>query len=133
MRKRAALAQALIVRPNVVLMDEPFSDLDVQVRALMENELLDLWASTEASVVFVTHDIEEAIALADRVVVMTAGPARIKDIYTVDLPRPRNVSEIRFHHRFSELYREIWEDLRSEVLKNYECVRQPEIRRIRYS
>ncbi len=133
MRKRAALAQSLIIQPNVLLMDEPFSDLDVQIRALMENELLDLWASTEASVVFVTHDIVEAIALADRVVVMTAGPASIKDIYAVDLPRPRNVAEIRFHRRFAELYKEIWEDLRSEVLKNYERIRQPEIRKVRYS
>ena len=101
-------------------MDEPFSALDVQTRALMEDELLDLWASTSASVVFVTHDLEEAIALSDRVCVMTAGPGTVKGIYDIDLPRPRHVAEIRFEPRFVELYRDIWENLRDEVLLSYE-------------
>src|SRR5438046_6036407 len=77
-------------------MDEPFSALDVQTRTLMENELLQLWSANRSSVVFVTHDLEEAIALADRVVVLTAGPGTVKGVYRVDLPRPRNVAKIRF-------------------------------------
>ena len=120
MRKRVSLAQSLITSPEILLMDEPFSSLDVQTRALMEDELLDLWASTSASVVFVTHDLEEAIALSDRVCVMTAGPGTVKGIYEIDLPRPRHVSEIRFDTRFVDLYREIWEHLREEVLLSYE-------------
>jgi NitT/TauT family transport system ATP-binding protein len=120
MRKRVALAQTLINSPEVLLMDEPFSALDVQTRTLMENELLDLWAASSASVVFVTHDLEEAIALADRVFVLTAGPATVKGNYLVDLPRPRSVSEIRFQPRFDQIYQEIWSDLRDEVLVSYE-------------
>jgi sulfonate transport system ATP-binding protein len=120
MRKRLALAQTLINEPRILLMDEPFSALDVQTRALMENELLGLWSSLSASVVFITHDLEEAIALADRVVVITAGPGTIKGAYSIDLPRPRNVSEIRFDPRFVQLYEEIWQDLREEVLVSYE-------------
>src|SRR6202023_3421687 len=111
MRKRVGLAQSLINGPRILLMDEPFSALDVQTRSLMENELLSLWSSTSASVVFVTHDLEEAIALADRVVVITAGPGTVKGTYEVDLPRPRNVAEIRFDPRFVRIYQEIWSDL----------------------
>ena len=120
MRKRVALAQSLINEPRILLMDEPFSALDVQTRTLMENELLALWTSTSASVVFVTHDLEEAIALADRVFVLTAGPATVKGDYVVDLARPRNVAEIRFEPRFAQLHQEIWNDLRDEVLLSYE-------------
>jgi len=120
MRKRVSLAQTLINEPKILLMDEPFSALDVQTRTLMENELLTLWASTSASVVFVTHDLEEAIALADRVFVITAGPGTVKGTYTIDLPRPRNVAEIRFDPRFVQLYHQIWEDLRDEVVISYE-------------
>jgi NitT/TauT family transport system ATP-binding protein len=120
MRKRVALAQSLIIEPAVLLMDEPFSDLDVQTRALMEEDLLKLCASTRVSVVYVTHDIEEAITLANSIVVMTTGPARIKKIYSVDIPRPAKATDIRFHTRFGELYRQIRDDLRSEVLKTYD-------------
>jgi NitT/TauT family transport system ATP-binding protein len=120
MRKRVALAQTLINHPRIILMDEPFSALDVQTRTLMENELLALWSASGASVVFVTHDLEEAIALADRVVVLTAGPATVKGVYSVDLARPRNVAEIRFDPRFNEIYQVIWNDLREEVLVSYE-------------
>ena len=120
MRKRVALAQTLINNPRIILMDEPFSALDVQTRSLMENELLALWAATGASVVFVTHDLEEAIAMADRVIVLTAGPATVKGSYTVDLARPRNVAEIRFDPRFNDIYQTIWNDLREEVLVSYE-------------
>jgi NitT/TauT family transport system ATP-binding protein len=120
MRKRVALAQSLINGPRILLMDEPFSALDVQTRSLMENELLGLWASTSASVVFVTHDLEEAISMSDRVFVITAAPGTVKSNYRVDLPRPRNVAEIRFQPRFTEIYEEIWNDLRDEVLVSYE-------------
>jgi len=116
MRKRVALAQSLINSPRILLMDEPFSALDVQTRAIMSNELLTLWELTRPAVVFVTHDLEEAIALADKVVVMTAGPgATIKSTFPIDLPRPRVVQEIRFDPHFVALYRNIWEALRSEV------------------
>lgn len=124
MRKRVSLAQTLITEPRILLMDEPFSALDVQTRALMEDELLDLWSATSASVMFVTHDLEEAIALADRVCVLTAGPATVKGIYQVDLPRPRNVAEIRFEPRFTQIYQEIWDALRDEVVISYERTKQ---------
>jgi len=124
MRKRVALAQTFINEPQILLMDEPFSALDVQTRLLMEDELLQLWSTHSASVVFVTHDLEEAISLADRVCVLTAGPATVKSIYTIDLPRPRKVEEIRFDPRFVQLYQEIWGDLREEVLISYERNKQ---------
>jgi NitT/TauT family transport system ATP-binding protein len=119
MRKRVALAQSLINEPKVLLMDEPFSALDVQTRSIMSDELLSLWDLTRPSVVFVTHDLEEAIALADKVVVLTAGPGRVKGTFRVDLPRPRNAQEIRFTDEFLSLYHEIWEALRSEVETAY--------------
>jgi NitT/TauT family transport system ATP-binding protein len=115
MRKRVALAQTLVNEPSILLMDEPFSALDVQTRALMQDELLRLWAGTGAAVVFVTHDLEEAVALADRVVVMTAGPATVKDSFDVPLPRPRDVEEVRLTADFLAIYREVWECLRAEV------------------
>ncbi|MEJ0017720.1 MAG: ABC transporter ATP-binding protein [Acetobacteraceae bacterium] len=115
MRKRAALAQSLIVDPRILLMDEPFSALDIQTRQIMENELLALWQETGKTVMFITHDLEEAIALADQVVVLSARPARVKGIYPVDLERPRDVTEIRMRPDFMELYRRIWSDLREEV------------------
>src|SRR5579875_2433071 len=124
MRKRVALAQTFINEPQILLMDEPFSALDVQTRTLMGNELLNLWSAFSSSVVFVTHDLEEAIALADRVCVLTAGPATVKGIYTIDLPRPRKVAEIRFDPRFVQLYHDIWEDLRDEVMISYERTKQ---------
>jgi NitT/TauT family transport system ATP-binding protein len=120
MRKRVALAQILILDPQLLLMDEPFSALDVQTRQLMENELLDLWSANRKSVLFITHDLEEAIALSDRVIVLSAGPAAhpIGD-YAIDLPRPRDVNEIRLAPRFVDLHREIWHKLKDEVLKTY--------------
>jgi NitT/TauT family transport system ATP-binding protein len=116
MRKRVALAQSWVVNPQILLMDEPFSALDIQTRQIMETELLALWQETRKTVLFVTHDLEEAIALADVVVVLSARPARIKGMYTVDLPRPRDVSEIRLIPHFIELYNQIWADLRTEVM-----------------
>jgi NitT/TauT family transport system ATP-binding protein len=115
MRKRVAMAQTLITEPSLLLLDEPFGALDVQTRELMQDELLELWSGTGAAVVFVTHDLTEAISLADRVVVMTAGPATIKDIVAIDLPRPRRVEEIRLTPEFTELYKRVWDSLREEV------------------
>ena len=115
MRKRVALAQTFINRPEILLMDEPFSALDMQTRTLMQDELLKLWGGTGGSVVFVTHDIEEAIALADRVFVLSARPATLKRVYPIDLPRPRVMAEVRYHPNFIELSKRIWADLREEV------------------
>ena len=120
MRKRLALAQTLIMRADILLMDEPFSALDVQTRQLMENELLALWAEDKKSVLFITHDLEEAIALSDRVVVLSAGPGtRPIGDFRIDLPRPRDVSEIRMTPDFLALHREIWAAMKEEVLKAY--------------
>src|ERR671930_486093 len=119
MRKRVSLATTLIYGPPVLLMDEPFSALDVQTRNLMENELLELWAETRNTVLFITHDLEEAIALSDEVIVLTAGPGRVKASYPIPLPRPRNVVEIRFREEFTRLYEQIWKDLRDEVQQSY--------------
>ncbi len=124
MRKRVALAQTLINDPKILLMDEPFSALDVQTRVLMQDELLQLWSATGASVVFVTHDLDEAIALADRVFVLTAGPATVKSFYEIELPRPRVTSEVRFDPRFIEYSKLLWQDLREEVLISYDRSRK---------
>jgi len=120
MRKRVSLAQMLILDPHIVLMDEPFSALDVQTRQLMENELLELWSADRKSVIFITHDLEEAISLSDRVVVLSAGPATHPiGEFVIDLPRPRDVSEIRMTPRFIELHDRIWHSMKEEVLKGY--------------
>ena len=120
MRKRVALAQMLILDPQILLMDEPFSALDIQTRQLMENELLELWSANRKSVLFITHDLEEAIALSDRVVVLAAGPGThpIAE-FVIDLPRPRDVADIRMTPRFVELHGALWHPLKSEVLKGY--------------
>ena len=119
-RKRVALAQVLIRNPAILLMDEPFGPLDAQTRGLMGDLLLKLWSADRKAVLFVTHDLEEAISLADRVVVMSAGPAsRIVSEHIIDLPRPRKTSEIRLEPRFHALQRAIWSDLRDEVMKAY--------------
>jgi NitT/TauT family transport system ATP-binding protein len=119
MRKRVALAQTLVGEPSILLMDEPFSALDVQTRSLMQDELLRLWSGAGtargAAVVFVTHDLEEAVVLGDRVVVMTAGPATVKASFDVPLERPRDAEEIRLTPEFLDIYREVWESLRGEV------------------
>jgi NitT/TauT family transport system ATP-binding protein len=121
MRKRVSLAQMLILDPAILLMDEPFSALDVQTRSLMENELLEIWSANRKSVLFITHDIEEAIALSDRVVVLSAGPASHPiGEFVIDLPRPRDVAEVRLTPRFVALHHAIWEVLRAEVVKGYE-------------
>ncbi len=119
-RKRVAMAQMLIRDPKILLMDEPFGPLDAQTRALMGDLLLDLWSKDRKAVMFVTHDLEEAIALADRVIVMSAGPAAtLVSQHVVDLPRPRDLNEIRLTPQFHALQAAIWADLRDEVLKTY--------------
>ena len=115
MRKRVALAQSLINEPQLLLLDEPFSALDVQTRAIMTEELMQLWEQTGSTVMFVTHDLEEAIALSDRVLVLTAGPASVKANFKIDLPRPRKARDIRFSPEFIKIYQEIWEVIREEV------------------
>jgi len=117
MRKRVALAQTFINNPQVLLMDEPFSALDVQTRELMQEELLQLWAQAKSAVLFVTHDLDEAILLADRVAVLTTRPARVKSVHTIDLPRPRDVATLRYDERFIAIARRISDDLREEVLR----------------
>jgi NitT/TauT family transport system ATP-binding protein len=120
MRKRTSLAQTLVLDPDIILMDEPFSALDVQTRQLMENEVLALWAEKKKAVLFITHDLDEAIAMSDRVVVMSAGPGSHPiGEFTIDLPRPRDVAEVRVTPRFVELHQAIWDVLREEVLKGY--------------
>jgi NitT/TauT family transport system ATP-binding protein len=120
MRKRTALAQVLALDPDIILMDEPFSALDIQTRQLMENEVLDLWAAKKKAVLFITHDLDEAIAMSDRVVVLSAGPGTHPiGEFAIDLPRPRNVAEVRNQPRFVELHKQIWDVLRDEVLKGY--------------
>ena len=121
MRKRTALAQVLALDPDIILMDEPFSALDIQTRQLMENEVLALWAARRKAVLFITHDLDEAIAMSDRVVVLSAGPAtRPIGEFTIDLPRPRDVAEIRLTPRFIELHDKIWHSMKEEVLKGYQ-------------
>jgi sulfonate transport system ATP-binding protein len=119
-RKRVGLAQVLIRDPKILLMDEPFGPLDAQTRQLMGSLLLELWTADRKAVLFVTHDLEEAIALADRVVIMSAGPgARIIGDWRVSLPRPRDIYEVRLDQQFHALHREIWGVLKAEVLKGY--------------
>jgi len=120
MRKRTSLAQTLALDPDIILMDEPFSALDIQTRQLMENEVLDLWAQKKKAVLFITHDLDEAIAMSDRVVVLSAGPAsRPIGEFAVDLERPRDVAEVRTTPAFIALHNAIWDVLREEVLKGY--------------
>jgi NitT/TauT family transport system ATP-binding protein len=119
-RKRVGLAQVLIRDPRILLMDEPFGPLDAQTRQIMGNLLLELWTADRKAVLFVTHDLEEAIALADRVVIMSAGPkARIIGDWRVPLARPRDILEVRLQQEFHSLHREIWGVLKAEVLKSY--------------
>jgi NitT/TauT family transport system ATP-binding protein len=121
MRKRVALAQTLVLDPDIILMDEPFSALDIQTRQLMENEVLELWSAKKKAVLFITHDLDEAIAMSDRVMVLSAGPGTHPiGEFAIDLPRPRDVAEIRSHPRFVELHAQIWGVLREEVMKAYQ-------------
>ncbi|MBC7631770.1 MAG: ABC transporter ATP-binding protein [Flavobacterium sp.] len=120
MRKRTAVAQAWIIDPDVLLMDEPFSALDVQTRQIMENELLALWQESEKAVVFITHDLDEAIALSDEVVILGAGPAStVVGRYQIGIDRPRDLMDIRSLPEFTDIYHEIWAQLKEEVVSTY--------------
>jgi NitT/TauT family transport system ATP-binding protein len=119
-RKRVGLAQVLIRDPKILLMDEPFGPLDAQTRQIMGNLLLDLWSADRKAVMFVTHDLEEAIALSDRVLIMSAGPAaKIIGEWPVPLARPRDIGEVKLDPVFHRLHREIWDALKDEVLEGY--------------
>jgi sulfonate transport system ATP-binding protein len=121
MRKRVAMAAALINNPRILLMDEPFGALDVQTKAIMQTELLQLWEQLRPSVLFITHDLDEAVALSDRVVIMTSSPGSVKDVFDIDLPRPRgDVQEIRHEQHFQELQGRIWSSLKDEVTRAYQ-------------
>lgn len=115
MRKRVGLATTMAYEPSILLMDEPFGALDAQTRVLLQDDLLRVWEAERRTVLFVTHDLTEAISLADRVIVMSARPARIKTQYRVDLPRPRSAEDARYHPNFEPLHRQIWSDLRPEL------------------
>ncbi|MBI2155956.1 MAG: ABC transporter ATP-binding protein [Candidatus Rokubacteria bacterium] len=115
MQKRASIARTMVYDPDVVLMDEPFGALDAQTRMILQAELLKVWSLKAKTILFITHDIVEAIALADRVVLMTRRPGTIKDVFRVDLPRPRNVFEIHGQPGFAEMYRRIWEHFKVEM------------------
>lgn len=120
-RKRASICATMVYEPKLMLMDEPFSALDVQTRDLIETDVLRVWGELgKQSIIFVTHDLEEAIAMSDRVIVLTRGPGRIKADYAIDLPRGRDVREIRSDPRFIEIYQRIWADLRVEVLATHD-------------
>ncbi|MSP41395.1 MAG: ABC transporter ATP-binding protein [Deltaproteobacteria bacterium] len=114
MKQRVGLARALATEPEVLLMDEPFAALDAQTRDLMQAELLQIWEHTKKTVLFVTHSIEEAAYLSDRVIVMSARPGRTKDILKIDLPRPRDY-EMRLTPKFNEIKLRIWDVLKEEL------------------
>lgn len=119
-KKRVALAQVLVREPKILLMDEPFGPLDAQTRLIMSELLLDLWQADRKAVMFVTHDLDEAIALSDRVLVMSAGPrASIIGDFPIPLARPRDIAEVRSEPEFHRLHAAIWNTLRDEVRKTY--------------
>jgi NitT/TauT family transport system ATP-binding protein len=120
MRKRVTLARTLIYRPETVLMDEPFGELDAQLKLILQDELLRLWDRNNMSIVFVTHDLNEAVALADRVIVMSARPGQIKEVISTDLPRPRDVFEIKFDDRFKEVSEAVWQAIHEDMMRGTE-------------
>jgi NitT/TauT family transport system ATP-binding protein len=120
MRKRVVLARTLVYGPETLLMDEPFGALDAQLKLVLHQQLLTLWQDTSTTILFVTHDLSEAITLADRVVVVGPRPAQVRMIQTVDLPRPRDVFEVRFDDRFRDLNHELWQVLGSDMLEGEE-------------
>jgi NitT/TauT family transport system ATP-binding protein len=115
MRKRAQLARSLVYEPDVLLMDEPFGALDAQLRLMLQAELLRTWEGSGKTLIFVTHDLTEAISLADRVIVMSTRPGRIRAIERIDLPRPRDVFSIRFLPDFGEYFERLWAALREDM------------------
>ena len=120
MRKRVTLARTLIYDPETLLMDEPFGALDAQLKLILQDELLRLWEATHKTIVFVTHDLAEAVSLANRVVVISARPGRVKMIEKVALPHPRNVFQVRFSPNFGVHFERLWECLREDLRKGEE-------------
>jgi NitT/TauT family transport system ATP-binding protein len=117
MRQRVSIVRAFANDPEILLMDEPFSALDEQNKVLLHEELLRIWEATKKTVVFITHSVEEAVTLGDRIMVMTASPGRAKAVIDVPLARPRSVLELRQNPVFGDLVVHIWEQLRDEVLR----------------
>jgi sulfonate transport system ATP-binding protein len=115
MRQRANIVRTLIYEPDLILMDEPFGPLDAQTRIVLQESLLRLWTSTGKTIIFITHDLVEAVALADRVVVMSSRPGRIKCVADVPIPRPRDLYRIHEHPGFAPVYGALWNELRPEV------------------
>ena len=120
MKQRVSVARAFANDPEILLMDEPFGALDEQNRIVLQEELIRIWEGTNKTTVFITHSIDEALCLGDRVMIMTANPGTIKSILDVDLPRPRNIADIRTTAHYNELYQHIWQSLREEVIKRGE-------------
>lgn len=118
MRKRASIIRTLIYETPVILMDEPFGPLDAQTRLVLQDDLLSLWERARRTILFVTHDLVEAIALSDTVVVMSAAPGKVKHVFDVDIPRPRDVFHIHEAPGFSDIYDRLWADIREEILKS---------------
>jgi NitT/TauT family transport system ATP-binding protein len=131
MRKRASLARTLIYNPDVLLMDEPFSAVDAQTRLILENQLLELWSGTGKTILFVTHDLEEAISLSDRVIVFSARPGNTKAVNSIPLSRPRDTIRIRFNEDFIKIYERIWKDLEVEVGKAEELKTKAELEKLK--
>lgn len=117
MRKRTALVRTLIYEPSVILMDEPFGPLDAQTRVILQDELLRLWDGTGKTIVFVTHDLVEAIALSDEIVLFSRAPGTLKHVYQVPLTRPRDVFHIHADPKFPEFYDRLWRDLKEEIVE----------------
>ena len=118
MQQRAGLARAMAINPSVLLMDEPFGALDAQTREMMQEELLRLLEGERKTMIFVTHSIDEAILLGDRIVIMSCRPGRIREILTVDIPRPRRILSVRSHPRYIDLRNSIWEMLKQDLDDN---------------
>ena len=115
MQKRCSIIRTLIYDPDIILMDEPFGPLDAQTRLVLQDELLRIWDTNKKTILFVTHDLTEAIALSDKVVLFTGRPGTVKRIFDVPLPRPRNVFEIHNEKGFTDLYHEIWGHFKTEI------------------
>jgi len=120
MRKRVTLARTLIYDPETLLMDEPFSALDAQLQLVLQDELLRLWEASDKTIIFVPHDLAEAISLADRVAVFSSRPGRVRLVQTITLPRPRNVFQVRFTPEFGRLYEALWDHLKEDFRRGEE-------------
>jgi NitT/TauT family transport system ATP-binding protein len=115
MQKRGSIIRTLIYDPDIILMDEPFGPLDAQTRMLLQDELLRVWDKNKKTILFVTHDLTEAIALSDKVVLFSGRPGTVKQVFEIPLPRPRNVFEIHNEKGFNEIYHDIWQYFKSEI------------------